>query len=351
MKKTVSILMMAIMLISMCGGSSTNVNAAIKVKLSQKTATIYVGCSKELKLKNAVSTVKWKSADESIAKVSKKGKVTGIKSGTTKITATYRNKTYNCKVKVKSCRVADSRVLPVGQSYQLWVLKRFPKDSTETVDSLKVSSAVKWESSDNTIAKVNKNGLVMARKEGTVEITAKVKGETYTCLISVVKALGYDDFAYNSALDAAETHRRYWSDFYNGWRGLSECTVMAKDYSHFSGLLNENSSSYYWYRCYINSIPNEENRGIVIGDTIEDVWEKYGQAGTRDNAINQAPTGITNWYSTSPGDSLKQRQGITSKMTYYYKDINGDTIVDYYKRFYFDENNTLILIEWSMHKQ
>ena len=343
MKKIVSIFMMAIMLITMCSVNSTDAHAAAKVKLNKKTTTVYVGCSKELKLKNAVSTVKWKSEDESIAKVNAKGKVTGIRKGTTKITATYKNKTYNCKVKVKSSKIVDARVLPVNQSYQLWVIKRYPKDS-DTLDDIKVDSKVKWKSSDSTIAKVNKNGLVTARKEGTAEVTAKVKGETYTCVVTVVKPLGYDDFAYNPEDDVAET----WQD--EEYLTDIERTDDAKNYSHFSGLFNIDKYDD-WFRCYVNSVPSEENRGLVIGDTIEDVWEKYGQAGGYGSLINQKPTGITNWYSSSPSDPFKDRDGITSKMTYYYKDASDSNIVEYWKRFYFDENNTLIHIEWKMYRK
>ena len=349
MKKTVSILLMAVMLISMCGFTSTEVNAATKVTLNKKTASVYVGCSTKLQLKNAVSTVKWKSADESIAKVSAKGTVTGIKKGTTKISATYKKKKYTCKVKVTSSRITvDKRILPVGQSYQLWVVKRMPKDK-ETVNDVKVSSTVTWKSSDSQIAQVNKNGLVVARKEGTVEITAKTKGESYTCVVSVVKALGYDDFAYNPDDEMAETYKRKWNSWYNKWTDQCEYTDIARKYSHFSGLLEKDDSyNLWWYRCYSNSLQNQENRGVIIGNTIDDVWEKYGQA---NGEINQEPETVTNWYGSSPDDSLKQREGITSKMTYSYKDTSNSDIVEYEKNFYFDQNETLILIEWRMTKR
>lgn len=342
MKKTVSILMMAIMLISMCGFTSTEVNAATKVTLNKKSVTVRVGCSTNLRLKNAISTVKWESADENIAKVSAKGTVTGIRRGTTKISATYKQKKYTCKVKVASSRITTKeRILPIGQSYQLWVVKRMPRDN-ESVYDVKVSSKVKWKSSDSKIAKVNKNGLVMAREEGTVEITAKTRGESYTCVVSVVKALGHDDFAYNPDGEMAETYKRRWSGFW-------EYTDKAKEYSHLSGLLNvDDDDDTWWYRCYTNCLENQENRGVVIGDTIEDVWEKFGQA---DGRINQSPNVITNWYSCSPNDSLKGCAGITSKMQYSYKDTSGSDIVDYEKNFYFDQNNTLILIEWRLNKR
>ena len=72
------------------------------------SATIYVGGSKTLSAKTYPTkvTVKWKSSNTSVAKVSSNGKVTAIKKGKATITAyfTYDGKTYkaNCAVTVKS---------------------------------------------------------------------------------------------------------------------------------------------------------------------------------------------------------------------------------------------------------
>lgn len=46
-----------------------------------------------------------------------------------------------------------------------------------------------WRSSNKRVAKVNKKGLVTAKKVGTAKITAKVKGKKYSCNIKVKKIL------------------------------------------------------------------------------------------------------------------------------------------------------------------
>ena len=72
------------------------------IALNKTTVTLKKGKTCQLKLKNAVKTVTWKSANKKIAKVSKKGKVTAMKKGTVWIKAVSGKKTYRCKVKVKN---------------------------------------------------------------------------------------------------------------------------------------------------------------------------------------------------------------------------------------------------------
>ena len=149
--------------------------------------------------------------------------------------------------------------------------------------------------------------------------------------------------------EMAETYLADRSILFSKWHKY-DYTDEAREYSHLSGFLGKVGGGGFdcAFRCYEKSLQNQENRGIIIGNTIDDVWEKYGQA---DGEINQEPTTVTNWYSCSSSDSLKQREGITSKMRYSYKDTRDSDIVEYEKNFYFDQNNTLILIEWRMKKQ
>lgn len=80
---------------------NTGVSAASKAKLNKKSATIYVGKTVTLKVKNNKKKVKWISSNKKIATVSKRGKVKGKKAGKVIITAKVGNKKYKCKVTVK----------------------------------------------------------------------------------------------------------------------------------------------------------------------------------------------------------------------------------------------------------
>lgn len=76
--------------------------AAKKISISKKSATLTVGKTLTLKLKNAkASKVKWSISNKKIATVSK-GKVKAKKAGKATITAKYKGKKYKCKITVKA---------------------------------------------------------------------------------------------------------------------------------------------------------------------------------------------------------------------------------------------------------
>lgn len=77
---------------------SEDVSAKAKVKLNKTSATVKIGASVNLKLKNATGEVTWKvtgktSNGKKVASV-KNGKVTGLREGVATVKATYNKKTY-----------------------------------------------------------------------------------------------------------------------------------------------------------------------------------------------------------------------------------------------------------------
>jgi len=75
---------------------------AASIKLSKKSVTLEVGETKKIKVKGTKEKVTWKSSDKTVAKVSKKGKITAKGEGTCEITAKVGSKTLTCKVTVKA---------------------------------------------------------------------------------------------------------------------------------------------------------------------------------------------------------------------------------------------------------
>lgn len=119
--------------------------AATKIKLSAKTATIKVGKTKTLKLKGAkASKVKWSSSNKKIATVNSKGKIKAKKKGKVTITAKYKNKKYTCKVTVKKAKKTASTIpaQPIVKDISNYYL--FPKNLPSG------DSSISYDSSSNT---------------------------------------------------------------------------------------------------------------------------------------------------------------------------------------------------------
>ena len=82
----------------------TIVNNTITVKpmgINAKTMTVYVNKTGTLKINGGTGTTKWTTSKKSVATVTSKGVVKGIKPGTATIKGKKNGKTFSCKVTVK----------------------------------------------------------------------------------------------------------------------------------------------------------------------------------------------------------------------------------------------------------
>ena len=95
-----SLLMMAAFLLAV--SMQMTVMAANSPSINKKSATLTVGKTLQLKMKNTTKKVSWSSSNKKVATVTSKGKVKAIKAGTAKITAKVSGKKYTCKVTVKN---------------------------------------------------------------------------------------------------------------------------------------------------------------------------------------------------------------------------------------------------------
>lgn len=183
-KKSMSAIMCIVMLFTVMAVFPLTTDAAAP-KLNKKKISIRVGKTYKLKLKNAkASKVTWKSSKTSVATVYN-GKVTAYKKGTAKVTAKYKGKKYVCKVTVKP------KITYFGKVFKVY------KDDTYKLvitNSWGLSyNAKKWMSSKKSVATINKDGLVKAKKIGATTITAIDSSDNYlrgtVKVISGTKAL------------------------------------------------------------------------------------------------------------------------------------------------------------------
>ncbi len=167
---------------------------ATGVKLNYSSVTLDVGKTKTLTATLSPSTVtyktvKWKSSNTSVAKISSKGVITAVKAGTATITCTSKDgkvKT-TCKVTVNQPATGISlqyKSMNVREG-QLRALKATVKPADVT------NAKVIWSTSNKKIATVDSNGVVKGIKPGTVTITATtVSGnKTAKCKVKVIRSV------------------------------------------------------------------------------------------------------------------------------------------------------------------
>ena len=142
--------------------------------LNRTKVTLYLGGKNTtiLSIGDTESEIQWESEDATIAIVSKSGKVTAIKKGTTKVNAMVNGITMTCEITVKNPFISKNSVsILVGKTSRLNIVG--------------ISSVITWSSSNKSVAVVNKSGVITAKKKGTATITATINGKKYTCKVTV----------------------------------------------------------------------------------------------------------------------------------------------------------------------
>ena len=124
--------------------------------------------------------ISYSSSNKSVATVSKNGKITAKKNGTTTITVKFLVGVYDevgYTRKFKVC-VTDTKIKGVPKTIDL------SKSKTYSL-SLSKGKAKSWKSSDTSVATIDKNGKLKGVGYGTTVISCKdSKGNTYAALVS-----------------------------------------------------------------------------------------------------------------------------------------------------------------------
>ncbi len=221
-----------------------------KVKLNYTWTKMSVGEYIQLKVKNAKSSykIKWKSSNKKVAKVSKKGKITGVGKGKCVVKAVVKiskkkKVTLKCNVTVKKSKYNGDILDPGSDKYIKYSEKRntalpyleystdyrlnmyylemnkneviFVNDGEEqqsgdmssfdlnvyNVKTKKELTNATFSSSDTKVAKVSNNGVITAVNPGKCNIVVKINKKTLKCRV-VIK--NYSDIYY-----AAITRQTY----------------------------------------------------------------------------------------------------------------------------------------------
>lgn len=153
--------------------------------VSPTSLTLYATNTKKLSVTNGLGA-SYSSSDKAVATVNKNGKITAVSKGSATITCKTNTGSAKCKLTVNNPEIDQEKpTVCIGDKIQL------------TVSAL--SSVDTWESSDQTVAKVDTSGNVKGIGPGKATITA-TKGEIKASVVVTVtkEPTTYQNFTVNS---------------------------------------------------------------------------------------------------------------------------------------------------------
>lgn len=131
----------------------------------------------------------WYSSDSSVVRVNKDGTLTGLKSGSAVVTASFINAKDSCTVTVYKEKVSTLNY----KSATLHILYNDPHPTTKLYlsETALFDGIRQWSSSNPAVATVDNAGLVTAQAPGSATIYATTNlGSTLSCAITVVNDIG-----------------------------------------------------------------------------------------------------------------------------------------------------------------
>ena len=162
----------------------TGAEYIIMYSRGETTEVVYV-----IEPSDAKKHIKWESSDETVATVSDYGVIAARRGGTCTITGTcgdasitvYVTCDFTVPSTVLDMNYEDVTMNHEGQTLELAI------DYDLTSDQIKNTV---WESSDETVATVDEDGVVTAVADGTAVITASIAQYTASCIVRCVNVTG-----------------------------------------------------------------------------------------------------------------------------------------------------------------
>lgn len=155
----------------------------------RESVKLYLEQEYQLEIQNAgTDDYTLTSSNTSVVKVTSEGKITAVGTGTANINLRKNNTNVaRCQVKVYGGKSPQNVVLET-QNMELKVGEQRTLYTQITPDSAS-SKEVTYTSSDETVATVNRYGVIHAEKEGIATITAESNSSAVykTCVVKVVK--------------------------------------------------------------------------------------------------------------------------------------------------------------------
>lgn len=212
---------MSLFLVLALSISLFSIDTGAASKKYDKSISVAVGETRTFKV-NTEDKVTWKSDNKSIATV-KSGKITGKKTGTAYVTATYGKKKLTYKVKVVATRfVLSSDSVRIGEKLKLKLAGDIGNNK------------LKWRSTDEDVFTVNQKGEVTPHAAGTADVVVTYGKKEKRTPISVLPEINDSGdtltiWSYNTEFE--EAFKKYYPDYEKtGYIGDVEVEFVYSDF-------------------------------------------------------------------------------------------------------------------------
>jgi len=183
-----------------CGSASDVTEPAggtvASIAVTPPTSTVSIGG--EVPLQAAVSdasgklisgvSVQWSVQDPKVARVSSAGVVTGLAVGTTQVAANANGKSGIAAITVQKTPVASVVVRPNRVDATPGVKTPLTGIAYDAAQNALTDRTITWTTSNELVATVDGNGVVMAVATGSATITATAEGKSDASAITVTQA-------------------------------------------------------------------------------------------------------------------------------------------------------------------
>ena len=170
----------------------------ISVTLNKTNVTLDLSTNKTVQLTatvnpstaNVQNVITWRSNDTSTATVSQSGLVTGVKNGSTTVTAkTTNGKIVTCAVTVQTTPTSVT-LNQTNVTLDLSTNKTVQLTATVNPNTANVKTGVTWKSKDTSIATVSQSGVVTGVRNGSATITATTgNGKSASCSVTIITSV------------------------------------------------------------------------------------------------------------------------------------------------------------------
>jgi trimeric autotransporter adhesin len=130
-------------------------------------------------------SVLWSSSTSTVATITNLGLVTSLSTGSTTITAMLGSVNSSTTLTVSNVKLVSITISPANGRVQKGTSLKFTATGHYSDGSTAILTNVTWRSSKNNLANIRSNGILHAKKAGTLTVTASASGVTGSTSVTI----------------------------------------------------------------------------------------------------------------------------------------------------------------------